>query len=215
MKKILAILFGSIALASCSSDDNSSSDDPVFSQPYTELTSLEELKTGRYTYVGNKIGDRKVGLITESTACKKDDYLIVHRNGAVLDSITYNNYRRDIVDNKEQCLSIFEFPRLMHSNVLVSNGMLKTIIEDGFLQEVVTAPIDEEEVRVGIREDGGETEEGETEGEEKVEYEYKRKSHYSGELEIGFQAGYLRIEDRLSDYTRVKGEKVYLYFKKN
>lgn len=38
---------------------------------------------------------------------------------------------------------------------------------------------------------------------------------YRGAIEIGYQAGYLRIEDYMSDYSRtIKNEKVYLYFKK-
>ena len=191
MKKIIAILVGSIALASCSSDDNkSSSDDPIFSQPYTELANLDELQTGKYQYVGNKIGDRKVGLISEAAKCKSSDNLLVHRTGTVLDSITYNNYRPEVINNKEECLNIFEYPRLMRKNELVSPGHLSTSVEDGYLFAI----IDDE----GIVE----------------RREYRRKDHFKGELEIGFQAGYLRIEDRLSDYKRLKGEKVYLYFKK-
>ncbi|MGG5506638.1 MULTISPECIES: hypothetical protein [unclassified Myroides] len=38
---------------------------------------------------------------------------------------------------------------------------------------------------------------------------------FKGNLEIGFQGDYLRIEDRMSHYTRPGSiEKVYLYFKK-
>jgi|GEM_PF-2244078 len=192
MKKVLAILLGGIALASCSSDDNkSSSSDPIFSQPYTELTSLDELQTGRYQYVGNKIGDQKVGLFNESVPCKSSDYLFVHRTDAVLDSITYNNFKPEIIKDKVECFSVFEFPRLMQKNELVTPGHLETMVRDGYLQ-----PIFDDDGTVTKR-------------------EYRRKNHYLGQLEIGFQAGYLRIEDRLSDYKRLKGEKVYLYFKKN
>jgi len=195
MKKILAIFLGGIALASCSSDDNkSSSDDPIFSQPYTELANLDELQTGKYQYVGNKIGDRKVGLVPESHPCKYKDYLMVHRAGAVLDSITYDNFRIDIINDKKDCSTIFEFPRLMQNNTLVHSGYLKTSIDDGYVQNVEVIK----------------------NGEKVIIKEYRRKNHYNGEVEIGFQAGYLRIEDRLSDYNRVtKDEKVYLYFKKN
>ncbi|WP_158963015.1 hypothetical protein [Myroides fluvii] len=216
MKKILAVLFVGIAFASCSSDDNkSNSNDPVFSQPYTELKSLDELAVGKYTYVGNKIGDRNVGLVNESTQCKNNDYLYVHRNGAVLDSITYNNYRRDIIDNEEQCISIFKFPRLMDNNVLKKVGILETRIQDGYLQEIPRTTSEDEDGKGEVLGEGEVPGEGEAPEEEEVNKEYKRKMHYSGNLEIGFQAGYLRIEDRLSDYTRTKGEKVYLYFKKN
>ncbi|WHT38496.1 hypothetical protein QNH98_16005 [Myroides sp. mNGS23_01] len=191
MKKIVAILVGSIALTSCSSDDNkSSSNDPIFSQPYTELANLDELQTGKYQYVGNKIGDRKVGLISEAAKCKSSDHLLVHRTGTVLDSITYNNYRPEVIDNKEECLNIFKYPRLIQKYELVSSGYLNALVEDGYLQAIID---DEGNV---------------------VRREYRRKEHFKGELEIGFQAGYLRVEDRLSDYKRLKGEKVYLYFKK-
>ena len=192
MKKILAVLFGAIAIAACSSsDDNSSSVDPIFSQPYTELSDLDELTSGKWAYVGNKIGDRHVGLIGETSNCKREDYLLVHRAAAngVLDSITYNNYRLDKVDEKLKCISIFDFPRLMEFNKIDRPGYMKTSIKDGYLHI--------------IEKEGG-----------KVEKEYRRKNHYDGELEIGFQAGFLRIEDHLSDYRYLKDEKVYLYFKK-
>jgi hypothetical protein len=195
MKKIIAILVGSIALASCSSDDNkSSSDDPIFSQPYTELANLDELQTGKYQYVGNKIGDRKVGVVGETSNCKRIDYLLVHRNPttSVLDSLTYNNFRLDKVEGKLECISIFEFPRLLQKNELSRPGYMRTSIEDGYYEQ--------------LYKDDGKTKDGRA---------YRRKDHFKGELEIGFQAGYLRVEDRISDYSRItKDEKVYLYFKK-
>ncbi|MGQ8869588.1 hypothetical protein [Myroides sp. TSA_177.3] len=194
MKKIIAILVGSIALASCSSDDNkSSSDDPIFSQPYEELKSLDELAVGKYAYIGNKIGDRKVGVVGETSNCKRVDYLVVHRNPttSVLDSITYNNFRLDKIEGRLECMSIFEFPRLLQKNELVRSGYMRTSIEDGYLKQ--------------LYKDDGKTKDGK---------KYERKDYFKGEIEIGFQAGYLRIEDRLSDYKRLKDEKVYLYFKK-
>ncbi|WP_353100333.1 hypothetical protein [Myroides odoratus] len=194
MKKIIAILVGSIALASCSSDDNkSSSDDPIFSQPYEELKSLDELAVGKYAYIGNKIGDRNVGVVGETSNCKRVDYLVVHRNPttSVLDSLTYNNFRLDKIEGRLECMSIFEFPRLLQKNELVRSGYMRTSIEDGYLKQ--------------LYKDDGKTKDGK---------KYERKDYFKGEIEIGFQAGYLRIEDRLSDYKRLKDEKVYLYFKK-
>lgn len=198
MKKILVLLFGAVAIAACSSDDSSSSEDPIFSQPYTELTSLDELVEGKYAYVGNKIGDRKVGLVLESNECKKKDYLVAHRTGAVLDSLSYNNYGMQVNDNKRECGSIFEFPRIVRNMVLEAPGDLKVVITDDYIDVTVEKIINEEgeEVEVTTR-------------------KRKRKPpHYNENIEIGFQAGYLRVEDRLSDYQRLKGEKVYLYFKK-
>ncbi len=196
MKKILALLFGALAIVACSSDDSSSSsEDPIFSQPYTELTSLDELAEGKYAYVGNKIGDRKVGLVLESNECKKKDYLVAHRTGAVLDSLSYNNFGMKVNDNKRECGSIFEFPRIVRNMALEAPGDLKVLVTDDYLHKIVI--------------DKGPDEDPE------IKYERRRKpAHYDGNIEIGFQAGYLRVEDRLSDYQRLKDEKVYLYFKK-
>lgn len=195
MKKILALLFGALAIVACSSDDSSSSEDPIFSQPYTELTSLDELAEGKYAYVGNKIGDRKVGLVLESNECKKKDYLVAHRTGAVLDSLSYNNFGMKVNDNKRECGSIFEFPRIVRNMALEAPGDLKVLVTDDYLHKIVI--------------DKGPDEDPE------IKYERRRKpAHHDGNIEIGFQAGYLRVEDRLSDYQRLKDEKVYLYFKK-
>ncbi|WP_413513213.1 hypothetical protein [Myroides odoratus] len=206
MKKILVMLFGAITIAACSSDDNSSSsNDPIFSQPYTELANLDELVTGKYAYVGNKIGDRKVGLVPASNECKQKDYLVVHRTGVVLDSLSYNNYGYRVVDDKRECRSIFEFPRIVRGMNLLSPDKLKVLVTDDYLESKV---IDE------LGADGKPVLDEHGKPKKKTIYLRKRKEHYSGNLEIGFQADYLRVEDRLSDYSRVKDEKVYLYFKK-
>lgn len=206
MKKILVLLFGAIAIAACSSDDNSSSsDDPIFSQPYTELVNLDELTLGKYAYVGNKIGDRKVGLVQVNNECKKKDYLVTHRTGSALDSLSYNNYSFLLVDTKKECRSIFEFPRIVKSMDLTSPGNLNANILDDYLEPTEVNKLDEEG-NIVVDNSGNPITE--------VILVRKTKVHYKGNMEIGFQAGYLRIEDHLSDYKRLKDEKVYLYFKK-
>lgn len=198
MKKVLALLSGAIALVACSSDDSSSSSvDPIFSQPYTELASLDELIGGKYAYVGNKIGDRKVGLVHETNECKTKDYLVAHRTGAVLDSLSYNNYGRNVNDDSKTCMSIFEFPRIVRNMELKSSGQIKADVTDDYI-EVTTRDIVDKDGNIEVE----------------IIKTRKRKTHYPGTLEIGFQAGYLRIEDHLSNYKRLNGEKVYLYFKK-
>lgn len=206
MKKILVVLFSAIAIAACSSDDNSSSsDDPIFSQPYTELANLDELVTGKYAYVGNKIGDRKVGLVPASNECKQKDYLVVHRTDVVLDSLSYNNYGLQVIDNRQECRSVFEFPRIVRGMDLLSPDHLKVLVTDDYLDPEVIDKLDDDGKPV-LDDDGKPVKE--------TIFIRKRKEHYNGNIEIGFQAGYLRVEDRLSNYQRVKGEKVYLYFKK-
>ncbi|MBB1139877.1 hypothetical protein [Myroides sp. WP-1] len=205
MKKILAVLFGAIAIAACSSsDDNSSSVDPIFSQPYTELANLDELVSGKWAYVGNKIGDRKVGLVEETNECKKKDYLVVHRTGTsmAIDSLSYNNYGMRVNNNERVCTSVFEFPRISRNLKLTSSGNLYALITDDVMEPVLVPDGDK------VDKDGKPI--------MKPIFVRKRKSpaHHDGNLEIGFQAGYLRVEDYLSDYSRLKNEKVYLYFKK-
>lgn len=196
MKKVLLFLACSALFIGCSkSDDNNEEIDPVFSQEYVPLKSFGELESGRYSYTGIKIGDRKTGLITESTLCKNDDFLMVYKEAAiVLDSISYVNYRR-AEDKDKDCEMIFEFPRMLRNANLKEAGIMASMITDDHKE-----PLTEQEK------------------EENSDKEYKiiRRTHYSGDLEIGHQAGYLRIEDRLSDYSRTsKDEKVYLYFKKD
>jgi hypothetical protein len=196
MKKVLLFLACSALFIGCSkSDDNDEEIDPVFSQEYTPLKSFQDLESGRYSYAGNKIGDRKTGLITESTLCKKDDFIMIYKETTVaLDSISYFNYRR-AEDRDKDCEMIFEFPRILRNAKLKQAGIMASVITDD--NKVLL------------------TEEEKKENPDK-EYKIVRKTHYSGDVEIGFQAGYLRIEDRLSDYSRTsKNEKVYLYFKKD
>ncbi len=186
MKKIIALAAAVVLFIACSKDDNKTQDDPIFSQPYTKLESLDDLELGKYQYMGNKLGNRKVGLVGEGTYCKQLDYLLIaedfsEKNQRIEKYFLYNNFRLDLVDKVQKCVSIFKSHRVIADLRLIEPGLLKTNVNDGVFGEI---PEKHEEV-------------------------------YDGVLEIGFQAGFLRIEDRMSDYNRVtKDEKVYLYFKK-
>ncbi len=207
MKKIIAFAAAVVLFIACSKDDKNSTNDPIFSQPYTELQDLSELTTGKYQYVGNKLGDRKVGLVGEGTYCKQLDNIIVteefsETTGKMEKIIYYSNFRLDKVDNVQKCISIFQFPRIMTDFNLVEPGKLRTKIYDEFT---------EEEYKKDENGDILWDEEGQPIPVIKKEI----RDVYRGYIEIGFQAGYLRMEDRISDYNRVtKDEKVYLYFKK-
>lgn len=104
-----------------------------------------------------------------------------------------------IVDNKRDCGSIFDFPRIVRDMTLEEDGMLKAKITDDYIELEYVEVVNEEgeiivkEVPVRVR---------------------KTPAHFDGRFEIGFQAGYLRVEDHLSNYAGPKTDKVYLYFKK-
>jgi len=207
MKKIIAFAAAVVLFIACSKDDNNSTNDPIFSQPYTELQDLSELTTGKYQYVGNKLGDRKVGLVGEGTYCKQLDNIIVteefsETTGKMEKIIYYSNFRLDKVDNVQKCISIFQFPRIMTDFNLVEPGKLRTKIYDEFTEEEYK------------KDENGDILWDE-EGQPIPVIKKETRDVYRGYIEIGFQAGYLRMEDRISDYNRVtKDEKVYLYFKK-
>lgn len=163
-----------LALVSCNkNDDNSASTvDPIFSQPYTPLASLNDLELTSYRYAGNKIGDRPVGLVEDSgVRCKENDLVTVYMNNNNKAMFYYNHFY-DVKTNN--CVIKDDYPRSV------------SIIEMGSLGLI--------NVNIGAT---------------------KISPGYKGDLEIGFQAGYLRIEDHMSDYhyTPAK-EKAYLYFKK-
>lgn len=198
MKKVILSLLMIGGLMSCSSDDNKNENvDPIFSQEYTPLKDLSELAAGKYQYVGNKIGDQKVGIISEaSTSCKKNDFLNVNKSeNKELVSMTYGNYTLEQTDNKKECKLIWEYPRIIRNIQLTSVGIINVEVIDEY-----NRPKTENE------------KEQYPENESITDY----KIHFRGDLEIGFQAGYLRIQDELSDFS--KGSQVsgtsYLYFKK-
>ncbi|MDR2221740.1 MAG: hypothetical protein LBE34_03260 [Flavobacteriaceae bacterium] len=194
MKKVVVIFAAVIAFVACSkSDDNGKQEvDPIFSQKYFPLKDAKDLGGGYYQYVGNKIGDRPVGLVTSSAKCKENDLItIFKKNENVIDSIVYLNFRYE--SKKMDCILSFTSPRTMSSNSLLNEGVLQSTIKEYNWRKPTAI---EEEVSPEIK-------------------RYKDiKTVYNGNLEIGFQAGYLRIEDYMSDYNKLNGEKVYLYFKK-
>lgn len=194
MKKIIVSFCMILALVSCNkNDDNNSSSnvDPIFSQPYTPLAEFSDLETATYRYVGNKIGDRPVGLVGAAAKCKGNDRLqIFVDRKVVIDSIVYYNYSYD--SKKQDCELSFISPRVLKSNKLASPGNMNSKVEEFWFEEII------DKVDPSI-----------------ITSKRKTKETYSGNIEIGFQAEYLRIEDHISDYNYTPAkEKVYLYFKK-
>lgn len=198
MKKTVFFLATMVAIASCSNSDDNKNQDPISSQTYTPLASFDNLAPGAYQYIGNDIGDGKVGLVGSSSAnCKDKDYLIVYKTEQKLDSISYSNFKTVINKDKVvECQKLGgEFDRILRGNRLNAAGILTTLVT-----EDERVPLTTEEKKKTPEKDS----------------KIVRKTIYSGILDIGEQGGYLRIEDRLSGYTpgsKIKG-KPYLYFKK-
>ncbi len=198
MKKTVFFLATMIAITSCSSSDDDKNVDTIVSQVYTPLSSIDNLAAGTYKYVGNDVGNGKVGLVNPSSSnCKEKDYLIVYKSGQKLDSITYANYNSVISKDKEivcQKLGV-EYDRVFRNNRLNAAGMLTTLVT-----EDEKIPLNTEEKKLTPEK----------------EFKVITNTIFKGTLEIGEQAGYLRIEDKISNYkpgSQIKG-KPYLYFKK-
>ncbi|MEC4116444.1 hypothetical protein SAMN05421818_11923 [Myroides phaeus] len=198
MKNTFLFLATLALITSCSSSDDNSPLDPISSQPYNPLTSLTELEDGKYQYVGNDIGNGKVGIVNPTSGtCKENDLLVVYKTDQKLDSITYANYKTVIGKKNEiKCEKIGgEYDRVLRNNRLNATGVLSTQ-----MTEDAKIPLTEEEKK----ENPGK------------EFKIERNLIYKGTVEIGKQGGYLRIEDHLSGYkpgSQIKG-KPYLYFKK-
>lgn len=170
----LAFVLVSSLFLSCSSSDDTKEIDPIFSLPYTPLSNMNELSEGNYAYVGIKIADQKVGMITPtSTTCARNDFMTIFYEGTELNRMVYYKKNRNCSGTEAVLLSeIF----------LESVGTLATLIGSSNQPVPSAVPTD-------------------------------TKNHIR--LEVGFQGEYLRIEDRMSNFTRTKhNEKVYLYFKK-
>lgn len=198
MKKTILFLATLALITSCSSSDDNSPVDPIGSQPYNPLTSLTELEAGEYQYVGIDSGTGKIGLVNVSNStCKEKDFLIVYKTDQKLDSIAYANYKATVgVKNNITCEKLGgEFDRVFRNNRLNDIGFLTTHVTEDY--------------KIFLTEEEKKKEPGK-------EFIIKTKTIHNGTIEIGEQAGYLRIENRISDYnpgSKIKGTS-YLYFKK-
>ncbi|WP_413513744.1 hypothetical protein [Myroides odoratus] len=194
---IIAVFLGLLTL-SCSSDEGGIKGDPIFSAEYIPLKDLSDLGKGTYFYAGFKAEGRKVSLLAENTdSCQKDDIFapVFNANG---DLIFFQFHR-----SNSGCIGGYTVI-LLTNNQLLDTGIMETSLYSG-------GSYSGEEEKPGLEE------------EEKPSFErivkstldvVKSRERYDGPLEIGFQGGYLRIEDRMSHYSRPKQtDKVYLYFK--
>ncbi|MEC4114154.1 lipoprotein [Myroides pelagicus] len=192
MKKSLLIVGIVLLLTGCSKNDDAPGSDPVFDAPYTELTSLDQVPTGYLKYAGNKVGSRPVGLVSETDGnCKEKDHLYVPEDRKVWN---YSNYAKTKTeDNKETCKLIWDLPEEI---------VIRSIAKPGYAMVYVSTqhkrPATEAELEV----------------DPDKEYYIERKQVFSGELAIGFQKGYMRLEDKLSNITEGSMNKgvSYLYF---
>lgn len=196
MKK--SILFLSLLFigVSCESDDNSKPDpgDPLFESEYTPLKSLNELNS-TYVYYGAKIGSRPFGAIASSNCLSKNTFstFITGSNDFFSkDSIVFQSYLQDKV--KGECA--VDFIRTLRKVKLVEEGKMYADIHD----------FSYEEVKVNYKD--------EITGEflDSIRIDTIKNVYFEGNLDIGVQGGYLRVEDKFSRYNGK--DKVYQYFKK-
>lgn len=189
MKKYLILAFAALALSCSKSDDNSpKKDDPIFDAPYTSLKNLNELPVGSLKYAGNKVGNLPVGLIdAKNSTCKRLDVLVIDEQKEVLKYSVFESK-----DNKD-CNLIWDYPEQIVINPIVESGKMPSI--------------------VSVLSNRAATKE-ELEKDPDTKYYLEKKQVYKGDLEVGFQAGYLRIEDKISNTTQGSQNKgkSYLYF---
>ncbi|MFM9400544.1 hypothetical protein ACKLNQ_01225 [Myroides odoratimimus] len=188
MKKYLILCFAALALSCSKSDDNTPKGDPIFDSPYSGLKSLDELPVGTLKYAGNKIGSQPVGLIgKDNKTCKQSDYLLLDMKREVL---TYHLFEKKVGNI---CALFWDFPEEIILSELKEIGKLPVQI----YTKIKRAPTKEE---LEINPD--------------KTYYIETKLKYNGELEVGFQAGYLRIEDKMSNSSEgsLNKGKSYLYF---
>lgn len=196
MKK--SILFLSLLFigVSCESDDNSKQDpsDPLFESEYTPLKNFEELEPV-YIYHGAKIGNRPFGAIANKNCLSNNTLSFFVSNDAtfVNDSIVFMSYK---VDEEIQKNCNLDFMRVIRDVKLVEEGKINVNITD----------ISYKNVKVTYKE----TPDGPTL--DSIRVDTIRNVKYKGDLEVGKQGGYLRIQDKFSRYSGK--EKVYQYYKK-
>lgn len=197
MKKSLLFLSLLFIGVSCSSDDNGKPDldDPFFESEYTPLKSLKELSSF-YTYYGAKIGDRPSGAIASSNCLSKNTmsfYISDEITQFSNDSIVFNSYKQEEVVNGD-CVA--DFVRTFREVKLQEEGKMYVDIHDFYYEEIEF--IYEDEI-TGEKYDS-------------IRIDTIKNTYFKGNLEIGEQGGYLRIEDKFSKYNGK--DKVYQYFKK-
>lgn len=197
MKK--SILFLSLLFigVSCESDDNNKQDpgDPLFESEYTPLKSFDELQRV-YTYYGAKIGDRPSGAISNQNCLSNNtiSFFLSNDGTSTNDSIVFMSYKID-EETPKQCE--VDFMRVIRDVNLVREGYLNVDITD----------ISYNFVKVTYKDSiNGPTLDS-------IRIDTIRREIYKGDLEVGEQGGYLRLQDKFSRYSGK--EKVYQYFKKN
>lgn len=188
MKKVLILGLAILAFSCSKSDDNNLKGDPIFDAEYKALKSLDELPIGTLKYAGNKVGNLPVGLLDlASNSCKNLDVLAIDNKKEVL---VYSMFE---LKNQKDCGLAWEYPEEIIIQPLKTAGQMPSKV----LIKYNRAPTKEE---LAANPD--------------KKYYVETKIKYSGDLEIGFQAGYLRIEDKISNVSEgsMNTGKSYLYF---
>lgn len=185
MKKTILFISLFVLGASCSKSDDNNVDnsDPVFDAPYEPLKDFSEIQA-TYKYVGVKFVNQKYSEISEKNCLSNNQLQFFKAANAALDSISFRSF---IKSEAEFNKCDFDFSRMMRKIVLKEEGKIQVDISTFKLVPNHSNP--------GASKDTVDL-----------------KVHYKGELEIGHQAGYLRIEDKFSKYSGK--DKVYQYFKK-
>ncbi len=196
---------------SCSKSDNDTIGDPVFDAEYTPLKNIKEIDSKAWAYAGSKVGDRKFGRISDSS-CMTKNLLVFNQvnpddSNGIFDYFNYSLLGKGCkiefvsrlmihrVTNEESWCTYRKLDEIPADGDDISNGM-----------PIEANPFDDEDS------DGSE----ESKKSNSLNNNSKKLSagtdSQPSKVEIGFQAGYLRIEDKLSNFSGK--EKVYLYFKK-
>ncbi|WP_430613114.1 hypothetical protein [Flavobacterium sp. JP2137] len=195
---LLMVLFLSF---SCSKSDDTDVGDPVYDAEYKPLQNLQQLESNTWFYVGSKVGDRKFGAISEKH-CLQKNLLVFRTNNKDHINGYFDFYS---YSSGEKACEVSFVTRLMVHYIADETAFCTykrlnyvpaededAIVEDEEYFQPTTPPTDENRVANLKSMDAN--------------------SDYLKKVEIGFQAGYLRVEDKLTDFSGTA--KVYLYFKK-
>ncbi|WP_430613113.1 hypothetical protein [Flavobacterium sp. JP2137] len=190
MNKSPYLLLAVVAVfgSACSNGDDNVQDhaDAVFESPYEALNSFDELGSHVWKYEGAKIGDRKFGAMSNGN-CLRNNKMIFYlgTTSAKNDSIYYDSYKKSTVRETDCGL---DFDRTFRKVRMSSKGKMYADIYDY-------------NVRIDTHRQT-----------QVITVDTIRKNYFKGNMEIGFQSGMLRVEDKFTLYSG--DEKVYLYFKK-